>query len=299
MRLGLLLIAFLGASIPALGMAPERKDQRGSEPSTDESAEQTTASAWDFEVFARGGLAAIPANGEVAWFGTVLDPSAPYDLGFVREMSRSNLESAWGTGLRAMRGRWGVETQYLRISSGAFQPGSLIQETTLDPLRTLASGGEPEDLLIAQGIFRFRIATRAAQLFVGLGAGYLRFPTIDSSRRDGILLTDFYAAEVEPGLPQSLSNSLTLQEERTGRSSFVVAGSAGITVRTGRFLVRPRIDVLAGGTRQTAASWDAGGEFEVPGVGRQWIDLGTESLEVTGRPLFFLFSVDLGWSFRR
>ncbi len=299
MHFVLLLSAFLGVSSLALGMAPERKDRRGDESLTAEGVAPGTRPAWDFEVFARGGLATVPANGEVAWIGTVLDAPAPYELTFLTEASRSNREAAWGAGFRAMRGRWGFETQYLRIPTGAFQPGSLIQESALDPLRGLAPGGEPEDLLIAQGIFRFPITTGGAQLFIGFGGGYLRFPTVDASRREEILLTDFYAAEVEPRLQQSLSNRIALQQEQTGRSSFVVAGSAGITVGSGRFFVRPRVGVLLGRTRQTAASWDVAGEFDVPDAGRQWVDLGTESVEVSVRPLFVLFSVEAGWSTRR
>ena len=299
MHFVLLLTAFLGIPSLALGLKPEREDERRDDSSATEEAPPGTGPAWDFEVFARGGVARIPANGEVAWTGTVLDTSAPHALTFLTEASRSNQEPVWGAGFRAMRGRWGLETQYVRIPNGAFQPGSLIQQTALDPLRGLAPGEEPENLLIAQGVFQSRIASGRAQLFFGLGAGYLRFPTLDTSRRDEILLTDFYAAEVEPHLRQSLSNRLALQEEQTGRSSFVVAGSAGLTLGTGRFFVRPRVDVLLGRTRRTTANWDVAGEFDLSDAGRQWVDLGTESVEVTKRPLFVLFSVDLGWSSRR
>ena len=295
----LLLIALLGAAAPAFGKASQRRDHRESESSSAEPVAPTRTPGWGFELFARGGFAGIPANGEVLWTGTVLAPPAPFDLQFITEADRPDRTPAWGAGFRAMRGRWGFETQYLRMTTGAFQPGSLIDETALNPLRELASGGQPEDLLIAQGIFQFRIRADGTRLFVGFGAGYLRFPTLDTSRRDEILLTDFYAAEVEPDLQRSLSNSLTLQEERTGRYSFLVAGSAGLTLETRWFFVRPRLDVLLGRTRETAATWGAGGEFDLPEVGRQWIDLGTESVEVSGRPLFVLFSVDLGWAFRR
>lgn len=70
-----------------------------------------------------------------------------------------------------------------------FQPGSLIRETALAPLPALAAGGEPEDLLIGQGVFRSPVIVRGAQLFVGLGAGDLRFPTLDAGRGGAILLT--------------------------------------------------------------------------------------------------------------
>lgn len=297
--LALLLIALLGASAPAFGTASQRKDDRQNEPSAAQPVPPKKAPAWHFELFGRGGLAGIPANGEVRWIGTVFHPSAPFELEFIAEAGRPDRTLAWGAGFRAMRGRWGFETQYLRMTTGAFQPGSLIDETAFDPLRELAPGGQPEDALIAQGIFQFPIRAAGARLFVGFGAGYLRCPTLDTSRRDEVLLTDFYAFEVEPDLQQSLSNTLTLHEERTGRYSVLIAGSAGLTMEAGRFFVRPRIDVFLGGTRETTATWGAGGEFDLPKVGRQWIDLGTESVEVSGRPLFVLFNVDVGWSSRR
>lgn len=295
----LLLIALFGVSAPALGMTHERKDQRRDESSAGAAVAPVTEAVWDFEVFARGGLPGLVANGEVAWAGTVLDSSDSFRLTFLTEASRSTREPVWGAGFRLMHGRLGFETQYVRIPSGAFQPGSLIQETALDPLRRLAPGEEPEDLLIYQGIFRSQIAAGRPAVFVGLGAGYLRFPTLDTGRRDDILLTDFYAAEVEPDLQQSLSNSLALQEEQTGRYSFLVAGSAGLTLAAGTFFVRPRVDVLVGPKHRTAARWDVAGEFDLPDIGHQWVDLGTESVEVSVRPLFVLFSVDIGWSSRR
>lgn len=295
----LLLTGLMGAPGPAFGTASQRKDHRQSESSAAQPVPPEEAPAWGFELFGRGGLAGIPANGEVRWIGTVFDPSAPFELEFIGDASRPDRTSAWGAGFRAMRGRWGFETQYLRMTTGAFQPGSLIDETGLDPLRALAPGGQPEDALIAQGIFQFPIGGAGARLFVGFGAGYLRCPTLDTSRRDEILISDFYAFEVEPDLQQSLSNTLTLNEERTGRYSVLVAGSAGLTMDAGRFFVRPRIDVFLGRTRETTATWGARGEFDLPEVGPQWIDLGTESVGVSGRPLFVLFSVDVGWSSRR
>ena len=299
MHFVLLLIALFGVPAAAHSAAPDQKDQRGEEAPSAQAVAPEPGPAWDFEVFVRGGLAAIPANGEVAWTGTVLDASDPYTMMFLSEAPRSNRVPVWGAGLRAMRGRWGFETRYLRIPNGGIQPGSLIWNTALDPLRGLAPGEEPENGLVAQGIFQSPIAAGRARVFFGLGAGYLRIPTWDPSRRDGVLLTDFYAAEVEPDLSQSLSNRLALQEDRAGRSSFVVAGSAGFTWETGQLFVRPRVDLLLGRTRQTAASWDVAGEFDLPDAGLQWVDLGTESVEVSRRPLLVLFSVDLGWSFRR
>lgn len=73
MRSVLLPSALLGVSAPALGMAPERKAAPERVP-TAEAVVGGTRPAWDYEVFARGELAAIPANGEVAWAGAVLDP---------------------------------------------------------------------------------------------------------------------------------------------------------------------------------------------------------------------------------
>lgn len=299
----LLLIALLGASAPAFGMASQRKDHRESESPTAEPVPPARAPAWGFEVFARGGFAGVAADGAAVWAGTVFRVPDPFPAELHWEASQQDRSPVWGAGFRALRGHWGFETQYVR-TTGLFQlPG--FRDVPFEPIRALAAGEEPEHLLIAQGIFQAPIAAGRAQLSIGLGAGLARVPPLDTSRRDGILLSDFVAIDHsisppgEAGLQQSLSNRLTLREERDPRHSLLLGGSAGITLRSGRFLVRPRIDLFLRPTYETSASWNVAGEFDLPMVGRHRVDLGTESVEVSVRPLFVLFSVDFGWSSRR
>ena len=300
MHFVLLLTAFLGVSSSALGMAPERKDRSGDESANAEAAAPRAGPTWGFELFARGGFAGVAANGGAVWAGTVFRVPDPFQAELHWEASQHDRKPLWGAGFRAMRGRWGFETQYLR-TTGLFQLSGVFGEVPFEPLRALAAGDEPEDLLIAQGIFQAPIAGGRAQLFVGLGAGLVRVPTLDTSRRDGIVLSDFVAIDGEAGagLQQSLLSRLTLREEPDTRHSLLLGGSAGITLRTGRLFVRPRIDLFLCPTYRTSASWDVAAEFDLPDVNHRWVDLGTESVEVSARPLFVLFSVDFGWSSRR
>lgn len=304
--LALLLIALLGASAPAFGTASQRKEHRESESSTAEQVPPARAPGWGFELFARGGFAGVAADGVAVWAGTVFRVPDPFQAELHWEASQHDRNPVWGAGFRALRGHWGFETQYVR-TTGLFRlPG--FRDVPFEPIRALlAAGEEPEHLLIAQGIFEAPIAAGRAQLSIGLGAGLARVPTLDTSRRDGILLSDFVARDRsyipptfgEASLQQSLSNRLTLREERDPRHSLLLGGSAGITLRSGRLLVRPRIDLFLRPTYETSASWNVAGEFDLPDVGRHRVDLGTESVEVSVRPLFVLFSVDLGWSSRR
>ena len=302
--LALFLIALLGASAPASGTASQRREHRESESSTAQPVPPKRAPSWGFELFGRGGFAGVAADGAAVWAGTVFRIPDPFPAELHWEASQHGRNPVWGAGFRALRGHWGFETQYVR-TTGLFRLPGVFREAPFEPLRALAAGEEPEHLLIAQGIFQAPIAAGRAQLSIGLGAGLARVPTLDTSRRDGVLLSDFVAIDHsisppgEAGLQQSLSNRLTLREERDPRHSLLLGGSAGITLRSGRLLVRPRIDLFLGPTYETSASWSVAGEFDLPDVGRHRVDLGTESVEVSVRPLFVLFSVDLGWSSRR
>ncbi len=48
---------------------------------------------------------------------------------------------------------------------------------------------------------------------------------------------------------------------------------------------------------EDALSWEVEGEFDLPD-GLQWIELGSESVQVVARPVYVLFGVDIGWSSR-
>ena len=94
------------------------------------------------------------------WAGTVFRAPDPFVAELHLEVTRQDRGPLWGAGFRATRGRWGFETQYMRVT-GVFQPGSLFGESPFEPLRALAPREEPESLLIAQGIFRPRSGVAA------------------------------------------------------------------------------------------------------------------------------------------
>ena len=295
MHLVLLLIALLGVSAPAPGMPPEREDQRRDASSTVETVVPETSPAWDFEVFLSGGFAGLAAGGNLRWgHGNSPDPTPLHPQSFL-DVSHHAREQRWGAGFRAMRGRWGVEAQYHRISGRAFHPSSLIGELPFRQLE-LRSPEEPQDLLTAQGLVEVPVGHRKT-LFLGFGAGYARSAGSDAARIEILDMPIFL--RTDETVAQSLSSSFTERDQRADRLSFLVGGSAGVTLQTRQFLVRPRIDVFLGRTRHAEASWDTAAEFDLPDAGRQSVGLGIMSVETDVRPLFVLFGVDLGWSSRR
>ncbi|MYB31785.1 MAG: hypothetical protein F4Y20_04475, partial [Acidobacteria bacterium] len=123
MHFALLLTALLGVSTPALGMPPEQKDARSEEAPTAKAVAPGKGPAWDYEVFARGGLAGLAAGGEVVWTSLPW-PAAQLTTDPYPELSHFARKPVWGVRDRTMRGRWGFEEQYQRITTSVFQPGS-------------------------------------------------------------------------------------------------------------------------------------------------------------------------------
>ena len=126
---------------------------------------------------------------------------------------------------------------------------------------------------------------------------------MEQGRHPELPFSDFMAADapLPPGfdaLP-SLSFGHSPGSDGPNHHSWLLGGSAGMGLRTGGLFIRPRIDVFFGPTRHNVSSWNVAAEFDVPGVGRQSVDLGTESLDVAVRPLFVLVGFDVGWSSRR
>ena len=294
------LIAVLVALAPPLGVAQERaqspQDPAAREPpAVDAPATATSALRWSFEVFVGGGFAGLAANGDVTWGHRDSRDPAPLDPQPFPDVSHHARERGWAAGFRALRGRWGIEAQYHRVTGRAFHPSALIGELPFRGL-DLRSPEEPQDLLTVQGVLEVPMGRRKS-VFVGLGAGYARSAGPDTGR---IEIRDLPISLRRGGtVVHSLSSSHTPREQRADRLSFLVGGSAGITLRTRQFIVRPRIDVFLGRTRHAEASWDTAAEFDLPHTGRQSVGLGITSLEASVRPLFALLSVDLGWSSRR
>lgn len=78
MHLVLLLTAFLGISSLALGVTPERDDERRDDSAAAEAAAPRAGPTWGFELFARGGFAGVAANGGAVWAGTVFRVPDPF-----------------------------------------------------------------------------------------------------------------------------------------------------------------------------------------------------------------------------
>ncbi len=78
MRRFLLLTAIVSASFPGIGRASEPEDERRDESADAQRGPQTAAAEWGVELFARGGLAGLTANGDVVWEGTVFAVPQPF-----------------------------------------------------------------------------------------------------------------------------------------------------------------------------------------------------------------------------
>jgi len=71
----------------------------------------------------------------------------------------------------------------------------------------------------------------------------------------------------------------------------------GVTVRFGRFLVRPRIDVFFGQPRTTGADFEFDSDFRLREERYRWS--GAVEMETSMKPRFATLSLDVGWSPRR
>ena len=72
----------------------------------------------------------------------------------------------------------------------------------------------------------------------------------------------------------------------------VFGASVGVTLDLGRFLVRPLLDLFAGGGRQSTEEMHMGFAF------RDYQATGTMTVTTMARPRLLLFAVDVGWRFR-
>ena len=72
----------------------------------------------------------------------------------------------------------------------------------------------------------------------------------------------------------------------------VFGASVGVTLDLGRFLVRPRLDVFAGGGPRSTE------ELQMAFAFQEHQATGTMTVTTMARPRLLLFTVDVGWSFR-
>ncbi len=255
--------------------------------------------AWEFEVFGRGGAAGLSARGEVSFGVEIPDPNfALSDTERFPDLTTSARSANWGAGLRARRGRWGLEGQYHRVDTSVFLPTALIRETSIEGSGDIPLLEAATDLVAVLGVLEFPFRSGPSGFFVGLGAGYAVMGNREASRvpmgDSGTGFSDETFGDAENVL---LSASLSPRDYHADRGSLLVGGTAGLTLRTGRLFLRPRLDVFLGGTRTTEESWDF--DIGVSAPGQRFDFAGVVALETAVRPRFFLFSVDVGLSFGR
>ena len=206
----------------------------------------------------------------------------PQSAGERAEGSRVGFDFGWGLGVRAARGRWGVEAAYRQIRSRRLTPGYLgadagatpdIPELPLSPAATDYPRSRG-DLYFGQFFRRLGIRD-GATLSLGIGGGYLRVAGDGTSTASALRALSAAGAEFE-------------FDETRGSS--VYGGSVALTMEFGRVLVRPRLDVVIAARRLAQSS-----DFDIAGIPDN--RGGTLRLAYTAtsefRPAFFLVSVEI------
>lgn len=279
-RLASFLILVIAAAAPAAALAqdpgaPERGAGKG----------------WRLEVFGSPAWNLLSASAEnAATFDVV--PASQTVSG-----SRLSADFGWGAGFRVARGPWGLEAAYRRIASQDLTPGHLIRDTSAQPedstgpVLTILPPEVPSsrgDLWFGQVFREFRASGRSAVSF-GVGGGYLR---VTDSFTDSLLTQDWSSY---------LSDDLQQIDFGASRNSPVYGASLALTTRVGRFLVRPRVDVilpvrgltttldLSGVTPAWRAIERDGSATEGPS--ERWTGATTTSV----RPTLFLVSIEIGF----
>lgn len=279
-RLASFLILVIAAAAPAAALAqdpgPPKRD---------------AGKGWRLEVFGSPAWNLLSASAEnAATFDVV--PASQTVSG-----SRLSADFGWGAGVRVARGPWGLEAAYRRIASQDLTPGHLIRDTSAQPedstgpVLTILPPEVPSsrgDLWFGQVFREFRASGRSAVSF-GVGGGYLR---VTDSFTDSLLTQDWSSY---------LSDDLQKIDFGASRNSPVYGASLALTTRVGRFLVRPRVDVilpvrgltttldLSGVTPAWRAIERDGSATEGPS--QRWTGATTTSV----RPTLFLVSIEIGF----
>lgn len=287
-RIATLIIGAL-AAVPAAGAQPD-------------SAAGNRAKNWEIQVFASPGWNALRTSAEDS-AALNLSPQAvsPDPI----SGSRLSSDFGWGAGARLSRGDWGLEAAYRRIRSRDLTPSHLLLDTgaydgladalttdnpgtSTSTLPATSQAGAAElphsngDLFFGQ-VFRTVRLRPGTSLSFGLGGGYLR---VRDEVTDGLVARDWGSVPLPDGLSDYFDIDTGFQATR---DSFVYGGSLALTKELGRFLVRPRLDVVVPLRRLTT-----GFDYAVSVTDQA----GTETIdgEVTSslRPLLFLASVEIG-----
>ena len=244
------------------------------------------------ELFGRGALSLLSVSAEDS-FALSLGPNTE---GETLTASRLVSEAGWGGGFRVMSGDWGVEGTYTRLESLALSPTWLIADDMGSGdgpgLLDLPFVGSRAGVMVGQVVRNFRLSGGGTEIFVGLGAGWLR---VTDSSTDRLLAgtavqdaRDQFLRDLPPDLPAEFVPEV---EFTADRSTVAYAGSLGVAFRVGRVLLRPRADIIV----SPALTTDLTVRFA---------DLGAPLLEELGsfevsyatsvKPTIFLISVDIG-----
>ena len=260
----------------------------------------SVSSGRQMELFGRLGMSFVNVSAEDSFgiaagtFGDATSLSA----------SRQVSEFGWGGGARLMSGRWGVEGTYSVFDSLALSPGWLVADEAgageatagLFDLPVVASKA---DVLVGQVVRGFPLS-RTMELFVGLGAGWMR--ATDSSTDRLLSGAGFpdpaeITGELPPDIPPEFVAAFVPEVEFTAnRSSIVFAGSLGLSFRAGRILLRPRLDVVIGRalTTELTMSFPGLADLDLPETDE--FGLAEFSYTTSVTPRIYLLSVDVGLS---
>lgn len=218
--------------------------------------------------------------------------------------SRRVSELGWGAGARLMSGSWGIEGTYNIFDSLALSPGWLVADDTAagevtTELLDLPVVASKADVFVGQVVRAFPL-TRTTELFVGLGAGWMRATDSSTDRLlSGAGFPDLeeITGELPPDVPPEFVASFVPEVEFTAdRSSVVFAGSLGVSFRAGRILLRPRLDVIIARalTTELAVRFPGLADLDLPEADEFGLPELSYTTSVT--PRIFLISVDVGLS---
>ena len=259
----------------------------------------SVSSGRQMELFGRLGLASVNVTAEDS-FGI----AAGMDGGMASlSASRRVSEFGWGGGARLMSGSWGIEGTYNIFDSLALSPGWLVADDTgaggTAGLLDLPLVASKADVLVGQVVRGFALS-RTSELFVGLGAGWMRATDSSTDRLlsgAGFPDPEEITGELPPDVPPELVASFVPEVEFTAnRSSIVFAGSLGVSLRAGRILLRPRLDVIIARalTTELTVGFPGLADLDLP----ETEELGIPELSYTTSvtPRIYLLSVDVGLS---
>lgn len=265
----------------------------------------SASSGRQMELFGRLGMSFVNVTAEDSF---AIAAGMTSEMGSL-SASRRVSEFGWGVGARLMSGNWGVEGTYNVLDSLALSPGWLVADdvaageaaageaaTGLFDLPLVASKA---NVLVGQVVRAFPLS-RTMELFVGVGTGWMRATDSSTDRLlsgAGFPDPEEITGELPPDVPPEFVASLVPEIGFTAdRSSVVFAGSLGVSFRTGRILLRPRLDVIIARALTTEMTVRFPGLADLDQPETDGLDLPEFSFTTSVTPRIFLVSVDVGLS---